>query len=130
MRLTDDHLALRASIHSVIEAEINPHVDEWERVGQFPAHDLFPKLGALGLLGLEYSPEDGGGGADHSFTMVACEALGRVDAAGVAMAINVQANMATPSLALYGTPEQSEQYLRPASARTAVAANGVTEPHT
>jgi citronellyl-CoA dehydrogenase len=130
MRLTDDHLALRASIHSVIDAEINPHVADWEREGRFPAHELFPKLGALGLLGLEYSPEDGGGGADHSFTMVACEALGRVDAAGVAMAINVQANMATPSLAQYGTPELRQQYLRPAIAGTAVAAIGVTEPDT
>jgi citronellyl-CoA dehydrogenase len=130
MRLTDDHRALRDTIHAVVDEEVNPYVDEWERAGRFPAHELFPRLGSLGLLGLEFAPEDGGGGADHSFTMVACEALGRIDASGVAMAINVQSHMATPSLARYGSPELREQYLRPAIAGTAVAAIAVTEPDT
>jgi citronellyl-CoA dehydrogenase len=130
MRLTDDHHALRATVRQIVEREIDPHVDEWERAGTFPAHELFPKLAAAGLLGLEYSPEDGGEGADHSFTMVACEELGRAAASGVSMAINVQANMATPSLAKYGTPEQRQQFLAPAIAGRAVAAIGVTEPDT
>lgn len=130
MRLTDDHHALRATVRQIVEREIDPHVDDWERAGIFPAHDLFPKLAAAGLLGLEYSPDDGGEGADHSFTMVACEELGRARAAGVSMAINVQANMATPSLAKYGTREQRQQFLTPAIAGRAVAAIAVTEPGT
>ncbi|MEO6790156.1 MAG: acyl-CoA dehydrogenase family protein [Ornithinibacter sp.] len=128
MRFTDDHDALRKTVRTLVDTRINPHVDEWERAGEFPAHDLFPLLGAAGLLGLEYSPADGGEGADHSFTLVACEELGRIDASGIAMAINVQANMATPSLARHGSAELRQSYLAPAIAGTAVAAIGVTEP--
>ena len=43
-------------------SEINPYADEWEAAGIFPAHELFPKLGAIGALGLEYDEEYGGGG--------------------------------------------------------------------
>ena len=128
MRFTDDHDALRKTVRTLVDTRINPHVDEWEQAGEFPAHDLFPLLGAAGLLGLEYSPADGGEGADHSFTLVACEELGRIDASGIAMAINVQANMATPSLARHGSAELRQSYLAPAIAGTAVAAIGVTEP--
>ncbi|TWP33957.1 acyl-CoA dehydrogenase family protein [Leekyejoonella antrihumi] len=130
MQFTDDHQAFRASVRQLVDTEINPHVDEWEDAGAFPAHDLFPKLSAVGLLGLEYEPEYGGEGADHSFTMIACEELGRINAGGIPMAINVQSNMATPSLAEYGTAEQKRQFLAPAIAGTAVAAIGVTEPDT
>lgn len=130
MRLTDDHRSFAATIRSVVDTQINPYVDQWEADGIFPAHELFPQLGKYGLLGLEYSPEDGGEGADHSYTMVACEELGRIAAGGVSMAINVQANMATPSLAKYGSPELRQKFLKPAIAGEMVAAIGVTEPDT
>jgi len=128
MRLTDDHEALRQTVRAVVRTEINPHVEEWEAAGAFPAHDLFPRLAQVGLLGLEHPVENGGEGADHSFTMVACEELGWCHAAGIPMAINVQANMATPSLARHGTPELRERFLTPAIAGAAVAAIAVTEP--
>ena len=128
MRLTDDHEALRESVRAVVRTQINPYVDEWEAAGAFPAHELFPRLAEIGLLGLEHPVENGGEGADNSFTMVAYEELGWCHAAGIPMAINVQANMATPSLAQHGTPELRERYLTPAIAGTAVAAIAVTEP--
>lgn len=130
MRLTDDHRSFAATVRSVVDTQINPYVDQWESEGIFPAHDLFPQLGKYGLLGIEYDPEDGGEGADHSYTMVACEELGRIAAGGVSMAINVQANMATPSLAKYGSKELRQKYLKPAIAGEMVAAIGVTEPDT
>ncbi|WP_277455219.1 acyl-CoA dehydrogenase family protein [Janibacter sp. DB-40] len=130
MRLTDEHTAFRASVRAFVESEINPHVDAWEEAGMFPAHELFPKAAALGLLGLERDPEYGGEGADHSFQMVAAEELGRADAAGVAMALGVQSMMATPSLATFGTPDLKRAYLAPALAGEQVAAIAVTEPDT
>ena len=124
---TDEHEAFRATVRSVVEREIAPYVDEWERAGTFPAHELFPKLGALGLLGLEYEPEYGGQGADHLYTVVLCEELSRCGCGGVPMAIGVQTMMATPSLAMFGTPELKQRYLAPAIAGTAVASIAVTE---
>lgn len=130
MRFTDDHRAFRSSVRAFVEAEIDAHADEWEATGMFPAHELFPKAGELGLLGLEYDPEVGGGGAEHSFQMIAAEELGRSDSAGVGMAIGVQSMMATPSLARFGSDELRRTYLTPAIAGTAVTSIAVTEPDT
>ena len=83
MELTGAHEALHASVRVLVEREINPHVDEWGRAGRFPAHALFPLVAKIGLFGLEYDPAYGGEGADHSFTVVAAEELGRIDCGGV-----------------------------------------------
>lgn len=125
---TEEHRLFRATLRELFQREISPHVDDWERAKTFPAHQLFPKLGAVGLLGLEYEPEFGGMGADHSFTVVAGEELGRVDCGGVPMAIAVQMAMATPALHRYGSPELKERYLEPAIRGDAVASIAVTEP--
>ena len=127
MLFTEEHQAFRKMVRDVVDNEIQPHVDEWESEGAFPAHELFPKLGELGILGLEYDPAYGGQGADHLFTVVACEELARVNAGGIPMAIGVQTNMATPSLAKFGSEELKQRYLAPAIAGTAVTSIAVTE---
>jgi citronellyl-CoA dehydrogenase len=112
----------------VLEREVVPHVEEWEEAEAFPAHRLFKALGAAGLLGLEYEPAYGGQGADHSYTVVLGEELGRMGCAGVAMAIAVQTDMATPSLHRHGSHELKLRYLAPAVRGEMVAAIAVTEP--
>ncbi|MGY1717586.1 MULTISPECIES: acyl-CoA dehydrogenase family protein [unclassified Blastococcus] len=128
MRFTDEHHAFRKLVRDVVDREIAPHVDEWEAAGTFPAHELFPKLGELGLLGLEYDPEYGGQGADHLFSVILCEELHRSGCAGVPMAIGVQTMMATPSLHEFGSDELKRRYLEPAIRGTAVCSIAVTEP--
>jgi len=128
MKFTEEHEQFRQVVRRLVEEEINPNVEKWEEDGTFPAHELFPKLGALGMLGLEYDTEYGGGGADHTFTLVLGEELGRADCAGVPMAIAVQANMATPALARFGTDELKRRFLAPTIAGTLVAAVAVSEP--
>ncbi|MGX5653193.1 acyl-CoA dehydrogenase family protein [Geodermatophilus nigrescens] len=128
MRFTDEHRAFRQLVRDVVEKEIAPHVDEWERAGTFPAHELFPKLGELGLLGLEYHPEYGGQGADHLYSVILVEELYRSGCAGIPMAIGVQTMMATPSLHQFGTDELKRRYLEPAIRGTAVCSIAVTEP--
>ncbi len=128
MHFSEEHEAFRQSVRRLVETEIQPHVDRWEQAGQFPAHELFPKLGALGLLGLEYDPAYGGLGVDHSFTVVAGEELGRIGCGGVPMAIAVQTNMATPALHDFGSHQLKERFLRPAISGEMVTAIAVTEP--
>jgi len=128
VRFTDEHEMFRATVREVVQKEIDPHADAWEAAGTFPAHELFPKLGELGLLGVEYDPAYGGGGADHVYTMILGEELGRSASLGVSMAIAVQTDMATPALHQFGSHELKERYLRPAIAGEMVAAIGVSEP--
>jgi len=128
MITTPEHEQFRKVVRDLVENEINPHVDEWEAAGTFPAHELFPKLAAVGALGLEYDPEYGGEGADHSFTVVLAEELGKADCAGVPMAIAVQVAMATPALARFGSHELKRAYLEPALRGEMVCSIAVSEP--
>ncbi|HPB45908.1 MAG TPA: acyl-CoA dehydrogenase family protein [Microthrixaceae bacterium] len=125
---SEDHELFRSTVREFVEREINPFAEEWEETGVFPARELFSKMGSLGFLGLTYDPAYGGGGADYGYVCILNEELGRMLPLGVAMAIGVQTDMATPSLHRFGSHELKEQYLRPAITGEAVAAVAITEP--
>jgi citronellyl-CoA dehydrogenase len=128
MQFTEEHEAIRATVAQFIDKEINPYADQWESDGIFPAHELFPKLGDLGLLGITKPVEYGGLGLDYSYQLVVSEELGRVASAGVAMAIGVQTDMATPALARFGSDALRGKYLVPAISGEAVFSIAVSEP--
>ncbi len=125
---TEEHELFRRSIRSFVEKEINPHADDWEEAGIWPAHDLLKKMGQLGFLGLSYDEAYGGANADIWFTVVFAEELGRCDCSGVPMGITVHTDMCTPALAKYGSHELKERFLAPAIRGEMVGAIGVTEP--
>ena len=125
---TAEHEMFRKTVRDFVEREINPHADEWEHAGIAPLHDLFRKMGQIGLLGLDYSEDYGGADADIWFSVVLYEELGRCHTGGVAMAIGVQAGMSTPALARYGSHELKQTYLTPAITGEAVTSVAVTEP--
>ena len=128
MIFSQEHLELKRTVERFVENEINPHIDDWERSGAFPAKELFKKMGDLGLLGISKPVECGGMGLDYSFEMVAAEAFGGIRCGGVPMAIGVQTNMATPALARFGSDYVRDNYLAPAIAGDKVACIGVSEP--
>ena len=128
MQFTPEHEALRRSVRTLIEREINPHVDAWEEAEIFPAHQVFGKLGRAGLLGVSKPVEHGGMGLDYSYSTVMTEELGHIRCGAVPMAIGVQTDMATPALARYGSDELKREFLVPAITGEAVACIGVSEP--
>jgi citronellyl-CoA dehydrogenase len=128
MKFTPEHEELKRTIERFVEQELNPHVDEWEEAGIFPAHEVFRKLGELGLLGLTKPEAYGGAGLDYSYSVLMAETLGNTRCGGVPMAIGVQTDMATPALARFGSDELRAEFLAPAIAGTAVACIGVSEP--
>jgi citronellyl-CoA dehydrogenase len=128
MQLTDQHEALRRTAERFIESEINPHVDAWEADEIFPAHEVFKKLGNLGLLGINKPIENGGLGLDYSYAAVFNEATGTINCGGIPMAIGVQTDMATPALARFGSAELRAEFLAPSIAGDMVACIGVSEP--
>jgi citronellyl-CoA dehydrogenase len=128
MQFTHEHLELQKTLRRFIDEEINPHVDEWEEAELFPAHQVFKRLGELGLLGLTKPEAFGGAGLDYSYAVAMAETLGHIDCGGVPMAIGVQTDMATPALARFGSDELRRQFLAPAIAGDMVACIGVSEP--
>jgi citronellyl-CoA dehydrogenase len=127
MVFTPEHEELRRSLQKFIAAEVNPHVDEWEDAGIFPAHALFKKMGDLGFLGLTKPVEYGGQALDYSYAMVMAEELGGIDCGSVPMAIGVQTDMATPALARFGSDAVKREFLAPSITGDYVACLGVSE---
>lgn len=128
MQFTHEHREIQKTLQRFIEAEINPHVDAWEAEEMFPAHEVFKKLGKLGLLGLTKPEAYGGAGLDYSYGMAMAEALGHIHCGGVPMAIGVQTDMCTPALARFGSEELKREFLAPAIAGDTVGCIGVSEP--
>lgn len=99
MQYTHEQLEIQKTLKRFIDDEINPNVDVWEDAEAFPAHEVFKKLGNLGLLGLTKPEAHGGAGLDYSYGMAMAEALGHIDCGAIPMAIGVQTDMCTPALA-------------------------------
>ncbi|MEO5737262.1 MAG: acyl-CoA dehydrogenase family protein [Variovorax sp.] len=128
MQYTHEHLEIQKTMRRFIDEEINPHVEEWEAAEAFPAHQVFKRMGALGLLGLNKPEAYGGAGLDYSYAMALAEAVGHVNCGGVPMAIGVQTDMCTPALARFGSDELRDEFLAPAIAGETVGCIGVSEP--
>ena len=127
MKLSHEHHELQRSVKRWIDEHINPHVDEWEAAGIFPAHQVFKQMGDMGWLGLCKPIDNGGLGLDYSYGAVLAEALGHMQCGGVPMAIGVQTDMATPALAEHGSAELRAEFLTPAIQGELVACLGVSE---
>ena len=127
MIITHEHNEFHRTVKNFVENEINPNVAEWEKAGLFPAHEVFKKMGDLGLLGINKEEAYGGLGLDYSYNMYAAEALGYANCGGVPLAIGVQTDMATPAIGKFGSKELKEQFLAPAIAGEYVASIAVSE---
>jgi citronellyl-CoA dehydrogenase len=127
MKLTDEHRQIRRTVRELIEKEINPHYETWERDGGFPAREVFGKLGKLGLLGINKPEAYGGMGLDYSYQLMMDEEMGSCAGGSIGMAVGVQTSMATPALARWGSDELRAEFLAPAIAGEHVTAIAVSE---
>lgn len=127
MIITKEQEALKDTIAKFVQQEINPYVMEWEEAGHFPAHEIFKKLGDLGLLGVTKPEAYGGMNLDYTYGVLMAEELGGIHCGGIPMAIGVQTDMATPALARFGTDELRQEFLVPAISGDMVACIGVSE---
>ena len=123
-----DHEMVRRAVRDFVNKEINPFVDEWEEAGIAPLKKLFKKMGKLGFLGIRYDPKYGGQGLDYWYETVFLEELGHIKALGLAVAITVQTNMATPAIDEFGSELLKQTYLKAAIEGKKVGAIAVTEP--
>ncbi len=124
---TPEHEAFRSTVRKFVTEELRPRAREFDAMGRIDKA-LFKRMGDLGMLGLRYDPAYGGAGLDWSYTLVMYEELGRSDNAGVTLGISVHTDMATPSLAEFGSDELKRRYLVPAIQGDMVSAIAVTEP--
>lgn len=126
VEFTEEHEALRRTVRDFAEAEIAPHAATWDRDHHFPV-EVVRAMGELGLFGIPFPEEHGGGGGDLTMLCIAIEELARVDHS---MAITLEAGVGLGANPIhrFGTDEQKQRWLPDLCAGRALGGFGLTEP--
>ena len=125
LEFTPDQQLLRRSVREFAEAEVRPHVREWDEAQQFP-RALLTQLAELGLMGIQF-PEQFGGAALSAVDYCICiEELARVDPS-VSLTVAAHNGLGAAHIAMFGTDDQKRTYLTPLASGEKLAAWGLTE---
>ena len=117
----------RAQVRRFVDAEIEPKVPEWNRVGMSDRAS-WRKMGAAGFLGANAPAEYGGGGVDFIYDAIVMEELSRVRAHGLMMSLH--SDICMPYITSFGNEEQKRRYLPGAISGEIILAIAMTEPGT
>src|SRR5881275_463123 len=124
--LTEEQLQMKMSVREFAEAEIAPHVMEWDESQHFPI-ELVPKLGELGLTGVIFPEEYGGAGLGYVEYATVIEELSRADGS-VGISVAAHTSLCSNHIFQFGSEAQKEKYLVPLAAGEHLGAWGLTEP--
>jgi short/branched chain acyl-CoA dehydrogenase len=124
--LTDEQSDIQRLVRDFADGEVRPVAEELDREKRFP-YEIVEKLGNLGLMGMPYPQEYGGGGTDNVSYAIAVEELTRVDSSvAITMAANI--SLGTWPVYAFGTEEQKRALLPDLCAGRKLGAFGLTEP--
>ena len=124
--LSPDHELIRRTVREFAEGEVAPVAEELDRTKSFP-YEIVAKLGKLGLMGIPFPQEYGGGGGDTLAYALAVEELTRVDSS-VAITLCAHTSLGTQPIYLFGTEEQKREWMPKLCAGEQLGAFGLTEP--
>ena len=124
--LGEDIEALRDSVHRFAQTEIAPRAVQIDRTNQFPP-DLWPKMGALGILGVTADPAYGGAGMGYLAHAIAMEEVSRASAS-VGLSYGAHSNLCVNQINRHGTLEQKARYLPKLISGEHVGALAMSEP--
>ncbi|MDQ2855777.1 MAG: acyl-CoA dehydrogenase [Acidobacteriota bacterium] len=124
--LSEEQKQIKFSVREFAEAEIAPHVMEWDESQHFPI-ELQPKLAELGLMGVLFPEQYGGAGMGYVEYATIIEELSRVDGS-VGISVAAHNSLCSNHIYLFGTEAQKEKYLTPLARGEHLGAWGLTEP--
>lgn len=124
--LSEEQQLLRRSVREFAESEMRPNVMAWDEAQHFPT-ELMPKLAELGLMGIQFSEQDGGAGMSAVDYCICIEELARVDPS-IALSVAAHNGLGAAHIAKFATSEQKQKYLVPLARGEKLAAWGLTEP--
>ncbi len=124
--LSDEHAALRDTVRTFAEKVVAPVAEELDREHRFPV-DIVRRLGEMGLMGVPFPVEVGGGGGDTLAYALTIEELARIDSS-VAITVAAHTSLGTSPIANFGSAAQTERYLPDLCSGRRLAAFGLTEP--
>src|SRR3954452_20600075 len=124
--LSDDHRLIQETVRDFARNEVAPVAEELDKEKRFP-HEIVRKLGELGLMGIPFPEEYGGGGGETLTYALADEELTRVDSS-VAITLCAHTSLGTQPIYLFGSEEQKREWLPRLCSGGRLRAGGLTEP--
>jgi hypothetical protein len=122
----DEQQQLRRTVREFAEAEIAPHVMEWDEASHFP-REIIPKLADLGLLGVIFPEKYGGAGLGYIEYVIAIEELSRVDGS-IGIIVAAHNSLCTNHIYKFGTEAQKQKYVVPLAQGQKLGCWSLTEP--
>lgn len=124
--LTEEQQQVKRMVREFAEAEIKPHVMEWDEAQKFP-RELFTKMGELGLTGVIFPEEYGGAGMGYVEYATVIEEIARV-CGSVGLSIAAHNSLCTNHIFQYASEEMKRKYVPALAKGEKLGAWGLTEP--
>jgi len=124
--LSDEQQQLRRTVREFAEAEIAPHVMEWDEASQFPS-EIIPKLAEMGFLGVIFPEKYGGAGMGYVEYAIIIEELSRVDGS-VGIIVAAHNSLCTNHIFKFGSEAQRQKYVVPLAQGKNLGCWSLTEP--
>ena len=126
LELSAENRLVRQTAREFAEAEILPHIRDWDRAHHVD-ETTFRQMGELGFLGAPIPEGYGGSGMDYVSLGLLCEELERADSA-FRVIISVHVGLNSLTLLQWGTEEQKRRFLTPQARGERLATFALTEP--
>jgi alkylation response protein AidB-like acyl-CoA dehydrogenase len=123
---TPEQIQLRKSVREFAEAEIGPHVMEWDEAQIFPT-EVIRKLGELGYMGAIFPEDLGGAGLGYIEYSIIIEELSRVDGS-VGIIVAAHTSLCSNHIYKMGSDEQRRRYIPRLAAGEWLGCWSLTEP--
>jgi len=123
---TPEQVQLRKSVREFAEAEIAPHVMEWDEAQTFPS-EVVRKLGELGYMGAIFPEQLGGAGLGYIDYSIIIEELSRVDGS-VGIIVAAHTSLCSNHIYKMGNEEQKRRYIPKLAAGEWLGCWSLTEP--
>jgi alkylation response protein AidB-like acyl-CoA dehydrogenase len=124
--LTDEQLQLCRTVREFAEAEIAPHVMEWDEASHFPS-EIIPRLAEMGFLGVIFPEKYGGAGMGYLEYAIIIEELSRVDGS-IGLTVAAHNSLCSNHIFKFGTEEQRQKFLVPLAQGKKLGCWSLTEP--
>jgi short-chain 2-methylacyl-CoA dehydrogenase len=124
--LSDEHRLIQRTVRDFAVQEVAPAAEELDREKRFP-YEIVRRLGELGLMGIPFPQDVGGGGGDTLAYVLAVEELTRIDSS-VAITLCAHTSLGTQPIYLFGNEAQQADWLPRLCAGEVLGAFGLTEP--
>ena len=125
--LTDEHRMVQQMVRDFVTREVTPVIKDYDR-RQETAAFLLPRMGQLGLLGINIPVRYGGQGMGYIAVGLVCEEVEGGDSS-LRVVMSVHMGLNSMGLLQWGSEEQKQRFLKPQAEGKKFAAFGLTEPN-